>query len=422
MHLTPPVMAAGVFAITYLLVIARVIRPIFVVALAAVALIVTGTISPETAVAAINYNVLGIFFGMMVLAELFIASRAPDYLAAKVVARVKTAGLALVAVSAFAGFISSFVDNVATVLIVAPVAFDIAHRLRTSPAPFIIGIAISSNLQGTATMIGDSTSIILATTAKMNFLDFFWMHGRPGIFFAVELGAVVATLVLWYLFRHLRQPINFRQSNVVLTWVPTLLLTALVLILAGTSFIPGRPDYVVGLITTGIGLIALLWNAVYGHLPFAFFKLDWETFFFLVGIFVLVGSLSATGIVDMLAGAIARLTGGSVPIAYVVLVFMSVIISAFVDNIPYTIAMLPVAQQVAASLGASPYLLMFGLLIGTSLGGNITPIGASANVVAVGMLRKRGVSISFGEFTRVGLPFTVAAVISATGLLWVLWS
>ena len=422
MQLSPPALAGIIFGITYLLIISRVARPILVVAIAAIALIATGTIDMQTAVASINYNVLGIFFGTMVLAELFIASRAPDYLAGKVVARVRTAGMALVAVSAFAGFISSFVDNVATVLIVAPIALDISHRLRTSPTPFLIGIAISSNLQGMATMIGDSTSIILATTAKMNFMEFFWLRGRPGIFFAVELGAVAATLMLWWLFRHLRQPIEFRQSAVVLTWVPTVFLVGLVFTLAASSFIPGRPDYLVGAITLGFGLLAVLWNTVAGRLPFSFMQLDWETFFFLVGIFVLVGSLSATGVVGMLADAIARMTGGSTLVAYLVLVLMSVVVSAFVDNIPYTIAMLPVAQQVATALGASPYLMMFGLLVGTSLGGNITPIGASTNVVAVGMLRKRGINVSFGEFVKIGLPFTAAAVGAATVLLWVLWA
>lgn len=422
MQLSPPALAGIIFGVTYLLIISRVARPILVVALAALALIVTRTIDLQTAIASINYNVLGIFFGTMVLAELFIASRAPDYLAGKVVARVRTAGMALVAVSAFAGFISSFVDNVATVLIVAPIAFDIAHRLRTSPMPFLIGIAISSNLQGMATMIGDSTSIILATTAKMNFMEFFWLRGRPGIFFAVELGAVAATLMLWWLFRHLRQPIEFRQSAVVLTWVPTIFLVGLVVTLAGSSFIPGRPDYLVGVITVGFGLLAVVWNAVAGRLPFSFMQLDWETFFFLVGIFVLVGSLSATGVVGMLAEAIARMTGGSTLIAYLVLVLMSVVVSAFVDNIPYTIAMLPVAQQVATALGASPYLMMFGLLVGTSLGGNITPIGASTNVVVVGMLRKRGINVSFGDFVKIGLPFTVAAVGAAAILLWALWA
>ncbi len=126
--------------------------------------------------------------------------------------------------------------------------------------------------------------------------------------------------------------------------------------------------------------------------------------------------------VSWLAHQITQFTGGSKLTAFLVLVWISVIISAFVDNIPYTIAMLPVANQVATALGVSPLLLMFGLTIGTSLGGNITPIGASANVVAVGMLRKRGHDVSFGEFMKIGLPFTLAAVISASAFIWFIWA
>ncbi len=418
----PQLIAGVVFALAYILVISRVIRPVLVVLLAGIALVFTQTITLEQALQSINLNVLGIVWGTMVLAELFIASHATDYLAGQIVSRMRTVGLALVAVSAFAGFVSAFVDNVATVLIIAPVAFDIAHRLKVSPAPFLIGVAISSNLQGTATMIGDSTSIILATTADMSFLEFFWLNGRPSVFFAVEIAAVAATFLLYLLFRNMQQRIEFENQVKVLTWTPTWLLAALITSLASSSFIPGKPVYAVGLITVSFGVLGILWNATFDKLPFKLRNLDWETLLFLTGIFVLVGSLSATGIVERLAAAITAATGGSTLTAFLVLVWLSVIVSAFVDNIPYTIAMLPVAQQVAASLGVSPFLLMFGLLIGTSLGGNVTPIGASANVVAVGMLRKHGINVSFADFAKIGLPFTLVAVITASIFVWLFWS
>ncbi|NLY53732.1 MAG: TRAP transporter large permease subunit [Firmicutes bacterium] len=422
MQTSPAIIATTIFLITYFFLITRLARPVFATSAAAIVLLLTGTLTIQEALAAINFNVLGIVGGMMILAELFIASRAPEYFASLLVGRVRTAGVALVVVSAFAGVISAFVDNVATVLIVAPIAFDIAKRLHTSPAPFLIGIAISSNLQGTATLIGDATSVMLATAANLNFLDFFWLEGRPGIFFVVEIGAVAATLILWFMFRHLKQEINFEQTNRVLTWVPTALLGGVIATLALSSFIPNRPDNLLGLITIGFGLLGILWNTLWGHLDFSWQDLDWETLMFLTGVFILVGSLSATGVVSSIASWISQLTGGSILITFLVLVWMSVLVSAFVDNIPYTLAMLPVAQQVAASVGTSPYLLMFGLMIGTTLGGNITPIGASANVVAVGLLRKQGVDVSFGEFVRIGLPFTLTAVLTASILLWLFWA
>ncbi len=422
MQITSALAATLIFLITYLLLIARVARPICLTSGAALLLLLTGTISKQQAWSAINVNVLGIVGGMMILAELFVRSQAPGFFAARIVAKVHTAGMALIAVSTFAGVISAFIDNVATVLIVAPIAFDIAKRLRTSPVPFMVGIALSSNLQGMATLVGDATSVILASAASLNFLEFFWLKGKPGIFFAVELGAIAATLVLWWLFRDLRQPIHYQQSSSVLTWVPTLLLVAVVLTLALSSLLPNRPVNLIGAIALSFGLIGLLWNALWGHLDFNWSALDWETLIFLVGVFILVGSLSATGVVNSLSHFIAQLAGGNVLVAYLVLIWLSVLISAFVDNIPYALAMLPVAQQTAFALGCSPYLLMFGLMIGTSLGGNVTPIGASANVVATGLLRKQGYAISFGEFVRIGLPFTVAAVTVASAFIWLVWA
>jgi Na+/H+ antiporter NhaD/arsenite permease-like protein len=208
----------------------------------------------------------------------------------------------------------------------------------------------------------------------------------------------------------------------VLTWVPTLLLLAVISTLALSSLIPNRPTNLIGMVTISFGLLGLLWNALWGNLEFGWRSLDWETLIFLTGVFILIGSLSATGVVGSLAGFIAQLTGGNVLIAYLVLVWLSVLISAFVDNIPYSLAMLPVAKQIALTLGCSSYLLMFGLMIGTALGGNITPIGASANVVATGMLRKRGHEVSFGEFVSIGLPFTITAVVAASTLIWFIWA
>ncbi|HHY75934.1 MAG TPA: arsenic transporter, partial [Firmicutes bacterium] len=149
--------------------------------------------------------------------------------------------------------------------------------------------------------------------------------------------------------------------------------------------------------------------------------LDWATVFFLGGLFILIGSLTYTGLVVDVATLISGWTKGNAFVAYNVIVWMSVFVSAFVDNIPYTMAMLPVAQLVSTSVRTSPYVMPFGLLLGTTLGGNITPIGASANVVAVSLLRKNGHKVTFGEFIRIGLPFTMAAVLIGSLFNWVVW-
>ena len=416
------ILVVSVFLTAYILLVSKKGNPFIVLAVAIGILFAAGALTVREAASSINLNVLGVFWGTMVLSGLFIFSRVPAFLATRLVDRAKSVGAAMLYVCLLAGFISSFVENVATVLIVAPIAFEVAKKLKADPVPFLIGIAVSSNLQGCATMIGDSPSIILALSSGMSFMDFFWMKGRPGITFAVELGAVASFTVLYLLFRKFKGPVIHIEEVRVKTWFPTILMVVMMTTLGASSFIQNKPQYAVALICVTYGIVGLVWHELRHKESISLFKnLDWHTFFFLIGIFVLVGTLSQRGIVDDMANFIIKHAGGSAFIAFTIIIWLSVILSAFIDNIPYTIAMIPVAKLIAASLGVGPELFLFGLLIGTSLGGNITPIGASANVVAVGMLRKEKYNVSFGDFVKIGLPFTIAAVSVAYLFLWVVW-
>ncbi len=413
----------AIFIIAYILLVLKRGHPFLVLGAAIGALLISGAINLNEALLSINYNVLGVFLGTMVLSSLFIFSGVPAYFATKLVDRSKTVGMALLSVCILAGFISSFVENVATVLIVAPIAFEVAKKLKANPIPFLIGIAVSSNLQGCATMIGDSPSIILALSSGMNFMDFFWMKGRPGITFAVELGAVASFYVLYLLFKKYKAPVVQIEEVKVKTWVPTWFLAFMMLTLALSSFIKNKPTYTIAFICIIYGIVGLVWHELKHKESISLLKdLDWHTFFFLIGIFILVGSLTHKGVTDDIAGCIIKYTKGNKFLAYTVIVWLSVLLSAFVDNIPYIVAMIPVAKLVAVSLGVSPELFLFGLLIGTSLGGNITPIGASANLVAVGLLRKEKHHVKFIDFIKIGLPFTVSAVTAAYLFIWFVWS
>ena len=169
------------------------------------------------------------------------------------------------------------------------------------------------------------------------------------------------------------------------------------------------------------GAIGLIWSVLskFGRMEMS--DLDWSAVFQLSGLFILIGSLTTTGLVDDIASLISTWTKGNAFLAYTVIVWTSVLLSAFVDNIPYTMAMLPVAKMMLNSTSTSPLAMMFGLLLGTTLGGNITPIGASANIVAVSLLRKNGHEVSFKDFVRVGLPFTVVAVMIGSLFNWMVW-
>jgi Na+/H+ antiporter NhaD/arsenite permease-like protein len=379
----------------------------------------------KTALSVINWNVIGIFWGTAIVAEIFIFSNVPSLIANKLVSKTKTIGLAILAVSAFAGFISSFCENVATVLIVAPVAFEIARKLKISPVPFLIAIAISSNLQGAATLIGDPPSMILAGFLNMNFNNFFVFQNKPGLFFAVELGAIASLVVLYLAFKKYRQKTGKLKGTPVKTWVPTVLLVLMTLSLISISIFGLDFNIYGGVTAAAFGLISIFWYEYFDKEKDGRFslvrKFDWETLFFLFAIFIMVGMLSERGIIDKIAHIIHSITGSNKLLAFTIVVWLSVFLSAFIDNVPYVTAMFPVGIILSKHLGIEPYLLCFGIAIGASIGGNITPFGAAANIVSVGLLKKRGYHTTFFDFVKLGLPFTIVATLIATLFIWFFW-
>ena len=188
--------ALALFAATYVLMLVFAKRRALIALASAAVFLITGMLPLEQLLPSIDLNVLLMIAGTMGLVQLFIESKMPERLAELILARVPNVQMAAVALALFAGVISAFVDNVATVLMIAPVALEICKKLRTDPVPFIIAIAVSSNLQGAATLVGDTTAIMLGSYAGMSFLDFFVYKGKPGMFFAVELGAVISALIL----------------------------------------------------------------------------------------------------------------------------------------------------------------------------------------------------------------------------------
>ena len=373
----------------------------------------------------INWNVLMMIAGTMILVDYFIESKMPNLLAEILLEKSRNVMWVTICMSLFSGVISAFIDNVATVLMVAPVGIAICRKLKINPVGMILSIAVSSNLQGAATLVGDTTSIMLGDYANMNFLDFFWMKGRPGIFFAVELGAVATVPIMMLLFRKDRAPVSNKGRTKVEDLVPTFMLLGMVLALIVASFIPGTPDTINGIICCTLAAVMIVLDLVRrknaGRFTETVKNLDYETLLLLTGLFVVIGGITEVGIINDISGLISKAGGGNIFVLYTIVVWGSVLISAFVDNIPYVATMLPVLSAVTAALGMEPYLLYFGLLTGATLGGNITPIGASANIAGVGLLKKEGYTVSFGQFMRIGLPYTLTAVMVGYIYLWVFW-
>ena len=420
-------LAIILFAATYVLMLTfGKLRPLFALA-SGVIFILTGMLPLGQVLGALDFNVLLMIGGTMGLVQLFIDSRMPERMADMIMDRVPNVQWAAVSLSLFAGIISAFVDNVATVLMIAPVAIEICKKLKTNPVPFIISIAVSSNLQGAATLVGDTTAIMLGSALDMSFLDFIWYDGKPGMFFMVELGAVLSAMIVYFTFRKDKGAIpKSGKMTEVEDLVPTILLVGAIVLLIVASFLPFElPAETNGLICTALLIVGLIYNyarkknldAIMGPLK----AIDFETLGLLVGLFLMIGGIGNMGVIDALAQLLAKLGAGNPFLMYTIVVWASVIISAFIDNIPYVATMIPVIAGIAAEMGIDSTALYFGLLCGATLGGNCTPIGASANITGIGILRKNGQEVTNGDFFKIGIPFTLAAIVPAYILIWILF-
>ncbi|MDR1464782.1 MAG: TRAP transporter large permease subunit [Oscillospiraceae bacterium] len=434
--------ALGLFAATYLgLMIFSKARAY--IALGAAALFVLLGIIPLGKVpGAVDWNVILMIAGTMGTVTLFIESRMPAKMADWLIEKSPNLKWAVIWLSVFAGVISAFVDNVATVLMIAPVAVGIAKKLKVSPVPAIIAISIASNLEGAATLVGDTTSILLAGAAKLNFLDFFFYrppgaaHYGVGLFWIVQVAFVAATAVLFVIFRKDKQPIHLEERETVRDYMPTALLLGTVISLILVSFVPSefrlgsltlhKPAAINGIICVGIYLIGVLWYGLVKRnkkiILITLKELDYFTLLLLAGLFVVIGGLEHSGVVREIGELFAKIANGNAFLIYTILVWFSMIISAFVDNIPYVATMLPVVTVISTAMGISPAVLYFGLLSGATLGGNLTPIGASANIAALGILRKEGHQVKAKAFMKISVPYTLAACLVGYGLVWVFWS
>lgn len=375
-----------------------------------------------------SWNVLLMIAGTMGTVYLFIESKMPQLMSDILISKMPNMRWAVVALSLFAGIVSAFVDNVATVLMIAPVALAFCKKLNVSPVPSIICIAVSSNLQGAATLVGDTTSILLAQEANLDFSDFFVHDGHVGMFWVVQAGAIVSGLIIFLMFRKDKDKISFNNRTKVEDKFPTFLLVGTIVALIAVSFIENKSALSNGIICVAFFVFGLIRELVIKKnksvIKKALKEIDYYTIVLLGTLFIVIGGIENAGVVDVIGKTIADLTSGNKFLVYTVIVWMSVILSAFIDNIPYTATMLSVVPAIVASPGLegmNPELLYYGLLCGATLGGNLTPIGASANITGIGILRKEGHEVKATTFMKYGVPFTISAVVTGYLLIWFIW-
>lgn len=421
------ILALVLFLLTYVLLLALPKYRAYIALASAAFFVILGILPVSKVFFSVDWNVIMMIAGTMGVVSLFIESKMPSLLADMIIMRTPNVKWAIISLALFSGIISAFVDNVATVLMVAPVALTISKKLKISPVPSVIAIAISSNLQGAATLVGDTTSILLGGHANLDFIDFFFYRGKPGLFWIIQLGALASTFVLLFVFGKEKQRIEVKDRTVVEDYFPTVLLIGTIVLLIIASFIPEEKKISIinGLICVGLMLIGVIRETIRSRnlvsLKRTLKEIDYFTLLLLSGLFIVISGITEAGVVDEISKLFVKVSGNNVFLMYTLIVWASVLFSAFIDNIPYVATMLPVTGGIASLMGIDPTILYFGLLAGATLGGNLTPIGASANITGLGILKKEGYEVKAKEFMKISVPFTLAAVTTGYLLIWFIY-
>ncbi|TDA31969.1 MAG: hypothetical protein DSO04_03045 [Hadesarchaea archaeon] len=399
----------------YSLAISRRIRLSLVSLSSALLLLLAGALSPEEAVNSIRWSVLGLYWGFLLLSLLFSESGLPSLLAHRLLRASRSPGGALLLLCSLTALFSAFLENVGVVLIMAPIAFELSRRIRTSPFLPLISVALSSNIVTTVSMISDPPALLLASQTGMSFTDFYLFRGRPGLGVLSALGAAAGLLSLHLLhFRRLGGRVRVEEREGRVDYSPLVLFAAGILLLSLDPRLHLGP----GLIGVGVGVGSLLLGGRRAKRMIREF--DWDSLLFLLGIFVVIGAAQNVGLLEDLARELAGLRlGPSATLA--LLVWLSVALSSFIDNVPLTVLMLPVCADLGSSLGMDPLPLMYGMLVGIGMGGNVTPVGATAQVFACRMLERRGHRVRLTEYLKLSLPLTLVSVSVTHLLLQLLW-
>ena len=278
--------------------------------------VVTGILPVSKVFFAVDWNIILMLSGIMIVVELFIESNMSMRMAEKLLKIVPNVKWAVVALSLFAGVVSAFVDNVATVLMVAPIGLEVCRKLDTNPVPVIISIAVSSNLQGAATLVGDTTSILLGAAANMSFNDFFVFLGKPSICLPTEVGALMTIPILLYIFRKNSDPVHQEVTTVVEDHVPSVLMIGVVLSLIFASQFPDKPSITNGLICMTFAVIGCIYESI-RQKSTAFLveifkeKFDYQTLLLLAGLFIVIAGITEAGVIDAIAETFVKVGGNS---------------------------------------------------------------------------------------------------------------
>ncbi len=430
--LNPMWVAAVLFAITYIVVMTEKVNRAIVSLLAAGLMIVLGVLNQEAAIRGIDFNTIGLLIGMMVIVAITRQSGVFQFLAIWAAKKVQARpwGI-LVMISLVTAVTSAFLDNVTTVLLVVPVTLLITEELKVSPYPYLFAMIFSSNIGGTATLIGDPPNIMIGSATGLTFNDFAY-NLTPAIV-VIMAATLIPIYFIWG--RHLKAAPEDRQRVMQFNEREAITdqrllkqcLSVIGLVIAGFIFAKALHLEAATVAMTGAALLLLLAN--FGrdaehqskHVLEAFNEVEWITIFFFVGLFIVVHGVDGTGLLKLLADKMLALTGGNLTATSMIILWSSAILSAIIDNIPFVATMIPLIKAMAPTFGGPEGLmpLWWALSLGACLGGNGTLIGASANLVVAGFAERAGQPIRFMQYTLLAFPIMLMSI--AISMIYLYW-
>lgn len=386
-----------------------------IIGLVSQAKIVDGAVNPNYFVNFVDFNVIFLLVSMMIIVSISTRSGVFSYMANELLKLTKGHPVkVLAALGLFTAFVSAFLDNVTTVILIMPITFSIAKKLDINPVPFLLTEIVASNIGGTATLIGDPPNIIIGSAGGLTFMDF--IKELTGVV-AVILVAVIIFMVLCFrksltTTAEKMQEISKIDNSKTITDKPLMIRSMTILALVIAGFVLHDTIHIETCIVAMLGAsILLLFEKPTDILR----DVEWNTIFFFIGLFIIIGGLEASGGIRLMAEWILNVTQGSENATAMIILWASGIISGIIDNIPYTATMAPMISEIQNVMGAEyAYPLWWCLSLGACLGGNMTIIGAAANVIVSENSAKEGHVITFMQFLKYGIPVVFISLTIST--------
>lgn len=418
------IVALLIFGLAYLLIMTEWVNKMTAALLGGFLVVVTRIITQERAFLAVDWNVIFLLIGMMLVMGVLKETGIFQYIAIKTAKLAQAKPLRIMLFMFFVtAFVSAFLDNVTTVMILVPIALLIATELKITPIPFIITMAIASNIGGTATMIGDPPNILIGSATDYTFMDFIY-HLTPAIVIII----ITSLGITYLMFRKGMKVTNenrarmmeYREDNLIANRKLLHKSLIVVFIMLACFMLQDKLGLEISTIAMTAGLILLLMSDRKHVEKALLHDIDWATIFFFIGLFMIVESLIETGFINLVSQKIVQLSGNNLKTTSMIILWFSGIFSAIIDNVPFVTTMIPLIKDIGANFTPDAmHPVWWALSLGACLGGNGTLIGASANIVSVGIAHRNGYQIKFWDFTKIGLIYTLNSLLISTLYIWI---